>query len=168
MEAENVKATDVVTNEAVEEVVTDSTTNTTNENTETATDEVEVVDATVELTNEINKLKESLNDFEATKTELTTKTTLISEYEALLTDVINTKLADVSDEIKALMPSGSIKEQFDWIKKAESANLFKKPEVKPQVEIGKPIEVASAEKKVDTSRLTATQLMQMAYSSLKK
>lgn len=171
----------VTTTETVEtqtEQAVEETTVTEEATVESKTEETQEVDVTAEFKAEIKELKkltetqsEQLSAFESTKTELEKQTTLVGEYEAILTELMDAKLADVSDEIKALMPNGSIKEKFDWINKAEAANLFKKPETNKStksVEIGKPIDVASTDKKVDTSKLTATQLMQMAYSSLKK
>lgn len=160
--------------------------------TETVTQEVEVKDETVTteadetttqpvtddtqikaLEAEINDLKQSLTEsqtqlaeYAQTKDELAKQIALSGEYEALLTAVIEAKLESIPQEYKELIPSGSLKEQFDWLNKAEKANLFKPYETKPAtVEIGKPLQVEVP--KVDTTKLGAAQLMQMAYSTLR-
>ena len=160
--------------------------------TETVTQEVEVKDETVTtqadetttqtvtddtqikaLEAEINDLKQSLTEsqtqlaeYAQTKDELAKQIALSGEYEALLTAVIEAKLESIPQEYKELIPGGSLKEKFDWLNKAEKANLFKQHDTKPSaVEIGKPLQVEVP--KVDTTKLGAAQLMQMAYSTLR-
>ena len=121
----------------------------------------------VELKQSLTESQNQLADYAQTKDELAKQVALTGEYEALLTAVIEAKLESIPQEYKELIPGGSLKEQFDWLNKAEKANLFKQhePAAKSAVEIGKPMQVDVP--KVDTTKLGAAQLMQMAYSTLR-
>lgn len=114
--------------------------------------EVETLTATVETMKV---------EAEKTKAEL-------KEYEDLVTNLIDTKLKDVPEDYKELIPDNlSLKQKLNWLEKAEAKGLFNKEEKKkPNVEIGKPMNVDAPS--VDTSKLTGSQLLRMAYNSVKR
>lgn len=114
--------------------------------------EVETLTATVETMKV---------EAEKTKAEL-------KEYEDLVTNLIETKLKEVPEDYKELIPDNlSLKQKLNWLEKAEAKGLFNKEEKKkPNVEIGKPMNVDAPS--VDTSKLTGSQLLRMAYNSVKR
>lgn len=114
--------------------------------------EVETLTATVETMKV---------EAEKTKAEL-------KEYEDLVTNLIDTKLKDVPEDYKELIPDNlSLKQKLNWLEKAEAKGLFNKEEKKkPNIEIGKPMNVDAPS--VDTSKLTGSQLLRMAYNSVKR
>lgn len=114
--------------------------------------EVETLTATVETMKV---------EAEKTKAEL-------KEYEELVSNLIETKLKEVPEDYKELIPDNlSLKQKLNWLEKAEAKGLFNKEEKKkPNIEIGKPMNVDAPS--VDTSKLTGSQLLRMAYNSVKR
>lgn len=100
---------------------------------------------------------------EAEKTKLELK-----EYEELVGNLIETKLKEVPEDYKELIPNNlNLKQKLNWLEKAEAKGLFNKEEKKkPNVEIGKPMNVEAPT--VDTSKLTGSQLLRMAYNTVKR
>lgn len=135
-----------------------------------------------EGTVDINKLKEELE--EATKKvaeietlnstvltmqkEAESKDALIKEYEDLVGNMVEVKLAQVPEQYKELIPDNlDLKQKLSWLEKAESKGLFNKEEKKkPNVEIGKPLNVDVPQ--VDTGKMSGSQLLRMAYNTVKK
>lgn len=99
---------------------------------------------------------------------VTAKDSIIKEYEELIGTLVATKLEQVPEEYKELIPDNlDLKQQLNWLDKAEAKGLFtKKEKDKPAVEIGKPMNVEVPQ--VDTSKMTGSQLLKMAYQSIKK
>ena len=89
-------------------------------------------------------------------------------YEDLISNLIETKLKDVPEEYKELIPDNlTLKQKLNWLEKAEAKGLFNKEEKKkPNVEIGKPLNVEAPA--VDTSKLTGSQLLRMAYNTVRR
>lgn len=99
--------------------------------------------------------------------EVEANKTVISEYETLLKSVIDGKMKNVPEEYRELIPENmGLKEKLDWLDKAESKGLFNKKEEKPELEIGKPMNVEIP--KVDTAKMSASELMKMAYNTIKR
>lgn len=105
---------------------------------------------------------------ETMKQDSEKKDSVIKEYEELVGKLIETKMEQIPAEFKDLIPDNlDLKQKLNWLEKAESKGLFNKEEKKkPNVEIGKPMNVETAQ--IDTTKLTPSQLMKMAYSSIKK
>ena len=102
-------------------------------------------------------------DLEAIKTGKEAAEAKTAEYEKVLSDMVEAKLADVPDNIKALMPTAAtVTEQLEWIAKAEESGIIKK-----QIEIGKPMNPSQAKDFIDTTGLSVAQKMAMAYGSRK-
>jgi len=98
--------------------------------------------------------------------EIESNKTVISEYETLLKSVIEGKMKNVPEQYRELVPENmGLKEKLEWLDKAESTGLFIKEE-KPEVEIGKPMNVEIP--KVDTAKMSASDLMKMAYNTIKR
>ncbi len=128
--------------------------------------DIEKLKEELNLANEKIKEVETLNTtIETVKADLEAKTNIIAEYEELLTNMVNTKMENVPTDYKDLIPSNmDLKQKLDWLNKAEAKGLFKTGEAKkPNVEIGKPMNVEPPQ--VDTSKLTTSQLLKMAYKS---
>lgn len=121
---------------------------------------------------EANKKAEEVQgltvEIENLKKESESKDSTIKEYEELIGKMVETKLEQVPAEFKELIPDNlDLKQKLSWLEKAESKGLFTKEEKKkPNVEIGKPMNIETPV--VDTSKMTAGQLLRMAYSSIKK
>ena len=112
---------------------------------------------------------EALNGTVATlQKEAETKDAVIKEYEELIGKMVETKLSQVPEEYKELIPDNlDLKQKLSWLEKAEAKGLFNKEEKKkPNVEIGKPLNVDVPQ--VDTTKLTGSQLLRMAYNTVKK
>lgn len=121
---------------------------------------------------EANKKAEEVQgltvEIENLKKESESKDSTIKEYEELIGKMVETKLEQVPAEFKELIPDNlDLKQKLSWLEKAEAKGLFTKEEKKkPNVEIGKPMNIETPV--VDTSKMTAGQLLRMAYSSIKK
>lgn len=111
-----------------------------------------------------NSLEEQL---EALKTESAKKATQVTEYEGILSSLIEAKLSDVPEELKGLVPENlSIKDKLDWIIKAEKTGIF--GGTKGNIEIGKPLNPKDTKISADDSKLSASARMALAYESSKK
>lgn len=105
---------------------------------------------------------------EAMKKDSESKDAVIKEYEELVGKMVETKMGQVPAEFKDLIPDNlDLKQKLSWLEKAETKGLFIKEEkTKPNVEIGKPMNIEAPA--VDTTKLSASQLLKMAYNSVKK
>lgn len=105
---------------------------------------------------------------EAMKKDSESKDAVIKEYEELVGKMIETKMEQVPADFKDLIPDNlDLKQKLSWLEKAETKGLFtKEKKEKPNVEIGKPMNIEAPA--VDTSKLSASQLLKMAYNSVKK
>lgn len=133
--------------------------------------EVDVEALKKELSEANKKAKEveTLNTtIEAIKKESESKDAIIKEYEDLVGKMIETKMEQVPAEFKDLIPDNlDLKQKLNWLEKAEAKGLFEKKEkIKPNVEIGKPMNIDVPA--VDTAKMSTSQLLKMAYSSIKK
>lgn len=140
--------------------------------------EAEVKEAEVDveaLKNELAEANKKVQEVDSLNTTITTmkkesdaKDVVIKEYEDLVGKLIETKMEHIPAEFKELIPDNlDLKQKLNWLEKAEVKGLFTKEEKKkPNVEIGKPMNVDAPS--VDTSKLTGQQLLRMAYNSLKK
>lgn len=133
--------------------------------------EINVEDLKKALVEANEKVKE-VETLTATVTDLQTKNAgqdkAIKEYEELLSNLINTKMEQVPPEYKDLIPENmDLKQKLNWLDKAESKGIFnKEKKSNPDVEIGKPMNMETDT--VDTSKLSGSQLLKMAYHTLKK
>ena len=102
------------------------------------------------------------------KAEVEKKDAVIKEYEELIGKMVETKMEQVPEEFKELIPDNlDLKQKLSWLEKAEAKGLFNKEEKKkPNVEIGKPLNVDVPQ--VDTAKLSGSQLLKMAYNTIKK
>lgn len=183
---ENIKETEVEEVKATDSTVNDETTKPQNqepkepkveepkkEEKEAGAEEVKV---------DVEKLKAELLEAQGKAKEVETLTATVEtmkveaektkaelkEYEELVSNLIETKLKEVPEDYKELIPDNlSLKQKLNWLEKAEAKGLFNKEEKKkPNVEIGKPMNVDAPS--VDTSKLTGSQLLRMAYNSVKR
>jgi hypothetical protein len=98
---------------------------------------------------------------------ITAKDGLVNDYESVLTGIIASKLEGVPEAMKELIPSNAtLTEQLAWLTKAEKAGIFK-PSVNPDIEIGKPLNPKDSKQSLDTSKLSASAIMALAYGSSK-
>lgn len=99
-------------------------------------------------------------------TLLNVQKNLVSEYEGILNGIIDTKLAEVPENLKELVPANlSITEKLEWITKAEKSGIFKAKDT--DIEIGKPLNPNNVKQQTDTTKLSASALMAMAYGNSK-
>lgn len=99
-------------------------------------------------------------------TLLSVQKNLVSEYEGILNGIIDSKLQEIPENLRELLPANiSLKERMDWIAKAEKSGLFKVSN--PDIEIGKPLNPNNVKQTTDTSKLSASAIMAMAYGNSK-
>ena len=130
-----------------------------------------------ELTSEIEKLKAELitpnqpKDADIPLDQATpvlkVQKDLVSEYEGIINGILDAKLADVPENLKELVPSNlNLQQKLDWLNKAEKTGIFKAKDT--DIEIGKPLNPNNVKQHTDTSKLSASSLLSMAYGSKKK
>lgn len=132
------------------------------------------VDETEKLKGEIKELKKTAKEYEnLTKKmdDLSVETEknkgIIAGYEALLTNIIETKLEAIPTDLKELIPENmDLVQKLTWLEKAEKRGLFNKQEKKKDVEVGKPLNVETP--KVDTAKMSPAELFKLAYNTVKK
>jgi ribonucleoside-triphosphate reductase len=138
--------------------------------------ELENANKTVEeLTSKLDEATKQLADLDAVKKELADAKAEINKtnetvkgYEDLLNQMIDEKMKAIPEEYAELVPSNmTIVQQLEWLVKAEAKNLFRKDKTAPNVEIGKPMG-AKTDAKADTSKMTNSGILSMAYNVLKK
>ena len=166
------KPKDDVKKDEVKDVETSKT-----EKTDKATSlDLENAKKTVEdLTNKLDDANKQLVDHDTVKKELAdakaeiTKTNeTVKGYEELLNKMIEEKMKAIPEEYADLVPSNmTIVQQLEWLAKAEAKNLFRKDKNALNVEIGKPMG-AKADTKADTSKMSNSGILSMAYNVLKK
>lgn len=102
------------------------------------------------------------------KNEVADKDAQIKEYESLVGNMVEAKMNQVPTDLKDLIPDNmDLKQKLAWLEKAEAKGIFnKEAKKKPNVEVGKPMNTETPA--VDTSKMSAGQLLKMAYSSAKK
>lgn len=122
----------------------------------------------VTLTEKAGKVETVSKENETLKKDIETKDTRLKEYEELITKLVETKLGQVPEEYKELIPDNlDLTQKLNWLDKAEAKGLFNKVEKKkPNVEIGKPMNIEP--ENVDTTKLTGSQLLKLAYNTIKK
>lgn len=131
--------------------------------------ELETVKKELEEANRKVAEIEGLNTtIETLRNEASQKDTVIKEYEDLINKMVETKMEQVPEDYKDLIPDNlDLKGKLSWLEKAEAKGLFTKEEKKkPNVEIGKPLNVDVPA--VDTAKLSGGQLLRMAYNTIKK
>ena len=183
---ENIKETEVEEVKATDSTVNDETTKPQNqEPKEPKVEELKKEEKEAgaeEVKVDVEKLKAELLEAQGKAKEVETLTATVEtmkaeaektkaelkEYEELVSNLIETKLKEVPEDYKELIPDNlSLKQKLNWLEKAEAKGLFNKEEKKkPNVEIGKPMNVDAPS--VDTSKLTGSQLLRMAYNSVKR
>lgn len=183
---ENIKETEVEKVKATDSTVNDETTKPQNqepkepkaeepekEEKEAGAEEVKVdVEQLKAELKEANKKAGQVETLTATvetmKVEAEKTKAELKEYEELVSNLIETKLKEIPEDYKELIPDNlSLKQKLNWLEKAEVKGLFNKEEKKkPNIEIGKPMNVDAPS--VDTSKLTGSQLLRMAYNSVKR
>ena len=122
----------------------------------------------VTLTEKAGKVDTVSKENETLKKDIESRDLKITQYEELITKLVETKLEQIPEEYKVLIPDNlDLTQKLNWLEKAEAKGLFNKEEKKkPNVEIGKPMNIEP--ENVDTSKLTGTQLLKLAYNTLKK
>lgn len=115
----------------------------------------------LEKTNQFKTLYEQQTlEFKDTQAKVAALEHKNTEYETVITNLVETKLAGIPEEMHDLIPVNlTVSEKLDWISKAEAKGLFK---AKSTVEIGKPTNVPHPEQ--DFSKMSAMELFTMAYS----
>lgn len=122
----------------------------------------------VTLTEKAGKVETVSKENETLKKDIESRDLKITQYEELITKLVETKLEQIPEEYKELIPDNlELTQKLSWLEKAEAKGLFNKEEKKkPNVEIGKPMNIEP--ENVDTTKLTGSQLLKLAYNTLKK
>lgn len=119
----------------------------------------------IETGKQVDTLNATVNTLQ---TEIEAKNNVIKEYEGLLQNLVDTKMEQIPDQYKDLVPDNmDLKQKLSWLEKAESKGLFNKEDKQnPAIEVGKPMNVEVP--KVDTSKLNASSLLSLAYNTIRK
>ena len=108
-----------------------------------------------------------VNDLAEAMTKIEKATATITEYETLLTNLVDEKIKKIPEDLQDLVPTNmTLTQKLEWVTKAESKNLFKEKKNIDGVEIGKSIGATSP--KMDTDNLSASSLFNLAYNTLRK
>lgn len=115
----------------------------------------------LEKTNQFKTLYEQQTlEYKNVQAQVATLENKATEYETVITNMVETKLAGIPEEMHDLIPANlTISEKLDWISKAEAKGLFK---TKVNVEVGRPTNIPHPEQ--DYSKMSAMELFTMAYS----
>lgn len=115
----------------------------------------------LEKTNQFKTLYEQQTlEYQNAQAQVATLENKATAYENVITNMVETKLAGIPEELHDLIPANlTVAERLDWINKAEAKGLFA---TKKEVEIGKPMNVPHPEQ--DFSKMSAMELFTMAYS----
>lgn len=109
-----------------------------------------------DLQGQLNQLK---NDSEGQKTKAT-------EFETMINDIVKAKLEAIPEKFRELVPQNiSVKDQLDWLNKAETNGLF--GQAQGEIEIGKPLNPKNPQANINTANLSPGSILSMAYSSSK-
>lgn len=113
-----------------------------------------------DVANLTDSVKQLTTDLEANRKQ-------VGQYEDVMKNVLESKMTNIPDQFKALIPENmSLIEKVAWLDKAESTGIFKtNTQTSPEIEIGKPMNVDVP--KVDTSKLSGSQLLKMAFNTVK-
>ncbi|MFT8313253.1 MAG: hypothetical protein ABF633_03245 [Clostridium sp.] len=112
---------------------------------------------------DLDAIQKELNQ---AKTDAETKSNLVTEYEGILNSIIEAKLSEIPEDLKTLVPENlPLKEKLDWITKAEKTGIFKGKDT--DIEIGKPLNPKDTKQHTDTSKMSASALMSLAYGNTK-
>lgn len=92
---------------------------------------------------------------------------LVSEYEGIINGIIETKLSNIPENLKALVPENlNTQQKLDWINKAEQTGIFKAKNT--DVEIGKPMNPNKGLQNMDNANLSPSARMALAYANTQK
>lgn len=127
----------------------------------------EKVEDSKELTEALAEVQTLTTTVETLTTEKAELTDQVKEYESLIEGLVETKMEQVPEEYRDLIPENlTLPQKLDWINKLESKGLFNKEEKKkPEVEVGKPLNTDAPA--VNMEKLTIGQKLAMAYSGNK-
>lgn len=134
-----------------------------------------------ELTSQMDEMKQAKEQMEKMLAEMKaaqegTQSTIqettskleaqVKSYEALLTEMVETKLKAVPEDMHELIPDGlSLEQKLAWINKAEAKGLFKKE----KVVIGQPLNHSSEQDKTERmKKMNPLQLLASYYGESKK
>lgn len=122
----------------------------------------------VTLTEKAGKVETVSKENETLRKDIETRDTQIKQYEELISKLVETKLEQIPEEYKELIPDNlDLTQKLNWLEKAEAKGLFNKVDKKkPNVEIGKPMNIEP--ENVDTTKLTGSQLLKLAYNTIRK
>lgn len=132
-------------------------------------DEVDNALATenAELKQQVETLTAQVTEYAELKENHAVVTERVKTLEAILDEVVAEGLKEIPENIKTLMPDNAdAVGKLEWIKKAKKSGLVANTKQVGGVEIGKPMNVETA--KVDTSKMSAGDLMRMAFSTVRK
>lgn len=175
---EDLKTTDSKSEDKAEESVADSKAEEPKEDQKEKQKEDQAQDPNAEetekLKGEIKELRKTAKECESlTKrveelsAEAEAHKSTIADYEALLTNIIESKQEAIPSDLKELIPDHlNLVEKLTWLEKAEKKGLFNKQVKKSAVEVGKPLNVETP--KIDTAKLNAGELFKLAYNTVKK
>lgn len=121
----------------------------------------------LEATNQFKALYEQTSaELEALKAKTGTYENSVNTYEATINSMVDTKLSTVPEQYRALVPANlSPVEKLDWINKAETTGLFGAKPTVVETPIGQP--TPAEPQTVDYTKLSAEELLHMAYSNKK-
>lgn len=73
---------------------------------------------------QINKLTETVNDFNDLKEKHNATIETLQAYESILADIAESKIKNVPEDYHDLIPEGDVVKRLDWLNRAEEKGLF--------------------------------------------
>ena len=118
------------------------------------------------------KLVEKETAYTQLQAELETYKAKIKEMEQasesnnkLVSEIVEAKKNSLPKEIQELMPDGTLEQQLAWLNKAEQSGLGAPKKEKPNVEIGKPMNMGVPQN-TDTSKMTPQQKLSSYFAQV--
>ena len=125
------------------------------EDMETMTAKLNEKEATYnQLKAEVEKYKNQIQEMEQSS----------EKYNKLVSEIVEAKKNSLPKEIQDLIPDGTLEVQLAWLNKAEQSGLGTPKKEKPNVEIGKPMNMGSNQ--ADTSKMTPQQKLSSYFAQV--
>lgn len=112
---------------------------------------------------QVTALSEKVEEFNTLKTTHKETVDKLSSYEKVLNTIVESKLKEVPEDYKDLIPEGDLVKRLDWLNKADEKGLFGNKSEQP---IGKRTKANSDDVKKEVGNLSPVQSMSAAFGEI--